>query len=320
MKTATRICVLGGTGFVGRHLAARLAAKGFDVVVPTRSPARHRDLQVLPGLRLVPIVGLTVDALRPALDGCSAAVNLVGILNERGHSGQGFHAAHVAVTEAFVDACARTGVKRILQMSALKANAERGPSHYLRTKGLAEQVVADSSERGLEWTILRPSVIFGADDSFINRFARLLRRLPMLPLARADALLAPVHIDDITLAFARILAHEGTIGERIELCGPDVYSLREIVRMIQSAFGLRRTIVPLPTLLGQLQAFACDYCVPGKPFSLDNFRSLSVASTCSGEDLRMLGIEPHRFEPTLAAIARGGSTQSLTHYRMLAGR
>jgi len=320
MKSAARVCILGGTGFVGRHLAGRLTGAGFDVVLPTRNPARHRDLQVLPGLRLVRIDTVTADGLLAALDGCHAAINLVGILNERGHSGAGFRAAHVGVTEAFVAACANAGVRRIVQMSALKANAERGPSHYLRTKGLAEQVVMDSSARGIDWTILRPSVIFGADDSFINRFAALLRRVPVLPLARADALLAPVHIDDVTLAFARILAHDSTIGERIELCGPDVYTLLEIVRLIQSAFGLRRAIVPLPTWLGHLQAFACDYCVPGKPFSLDNFRSLSVASTCAGDGLRTLGIEPRAFESTLAAIARGGKERSLTQYRMLAGR
>jgi uncharacterized protein YbjT (DUF2867 family) len=320
IKAAARICILGGTGFVGRHLAARLIAAGWDVVVPTRHPVRHRNLQVLPGLRLVPTYSFDEYALRPALEGCTAAINLVGILNERGHRGAGFQAAHVEVTQGFVAACAAAGVTRIVQMSALKASAERGPSHYLRTKGLAEQAIMASAERGLKWTIVRPSVIFGEDDSFINRFVTLLKLSPFLPLARSDATLAPIHINDVALAFERILEHDATAGERLEICGPDNYTLREIVTLIRDAYGLRTAILPLPTALGQLQAAACDYLIPGKPFSLDNFRSLSVSSTCSEDGLRALAIEPLRFETALAAIARGDNERVLTLYRTIAGR
>ena len=148
----------------------------------------------------------------------------------------------------------------------------------------------------------------------------MLRWLPFLPLARADATLSPVHVDDVTTAIARILRHDATIGERVEICGPDVYTLRELVSLIRNAYGLYCPILPLPTLLGSLQAAACDYLIPGKPFSLDNFRSLSVSNTCSDGGLSALGIEPRAFEPTLAAIARGDKEQLLTHYRRFAGR
>ncbi len=230
--------------------------------------------------------------LRELLDGCDAAVNLVGILNERGHDGSGFRAVHVELAEKLVAGCHDTGVTRLLQMSALKANAERGPSHYLRSKGQAEKVIRSLAGDEIRYTIFRPSSIFGRDDSFINRFARLLRIAPILPLPQADARFAPVYVGDVVAAIVRSLGDSSTFGKVYELCGPEIRSLAEIVAYIRRLKGLRRWVVPVPKPLGRIQATIADYLVPGKPFSIDNFKSLTVAAVCTDNGLKALGIAP----------------------------
>jgi uncharacterized protein YbjT (DUF2867 family) len=313
-----RVCVLGGSGFVGRHLAAQLAPLGSDIVIPTRHLARQRDLRLLPGVALAPVSRLDRRELGAILRDCDAVVNLIGILNERGHSGAGFRRAHVELAENLVAASLDAGVTRLVQISALKANAEYGASHYLRTKGQAERVIMAAAARGLRPTILRPSVIFGPDDSFINRFQQLLRLTPVLPLARPRATFAPVHVGDVADAIVRVLDDDATIGETYELCGPETYSLLEIVTAIRNATGLRRSILPLRDFLGAAQAFVCDYLVPGKPFSLDNFRSLSVPSTCSSDGLARLGISPRSLTTIIAGLDR--HEERLARFRRAAGR
>ena len=221
--------------------------------------------------------------------GADAAINLVGILNEKGRDGRGFHKAHVALVEKVVAACQEQGVARLLQMSALKANAERGPSHYLRTKGSGEQAIKNLAERQFHYTIFQPSVIFGKDDSFVNRFAGLLRLLPLFPLAKPDARFAPVYVEDVAEAFVRSLATDNAIDKTYQLCGPESYSLQEIVELVAQTMAVKRIIVGLPDALSRIQAWLMDY-LPGKPFSIDNYRSLTVASTCTENGLGALGI------------------------------
>jgi NADH dehydrogenase len=176
-------------------------------------------------------------------------------------------------------------------MSALQANAERGPSHYLRTKGQAEQALKSLAGEEIKCTIFQPSVIFGPEDSFINRFARLLRLSPVLPLPKLGARFAPVFVEDVAEAFSVALENSTTYGRTYELCGPDVYTFGEILAYIQATLGIKRVVLEVPDLLGELQAGLIDYLVPGKPFSLDNFRSLSVASVCTEDGLAALGIK-----------------------------
>ncbi|MEJ2481530.1 MAG: NAD(P)H-binding protein, partial [Acidihalobacter sp.] len=180
----TTVCVLGGTGFVGRHLCARLIRAGYRVRIPTRHRERHRDLLVLPGLELIEADVHDPQTLAQVLTGCQAAINLIGILNERGHRGLGFQHAHVELTRKFVDACQAQGVRRLLHMSALGADATADTSFYLRSKAEAETLAHTLSGPELAVTSFRPSVIFGPDDSFLNRFADLLRAVPgVFPLA-----------------------------------------------------------------------------------------------------------------------------------------
>jgi uncharacterized protein YbjT (DUF2867 family) len=315
------VCVLGGTGFVGRVLASRLIRLGYEVRVPTRNRERARRMLVLPGVQLLDADVHDAHTLKRLLRGCTAAINLVGILNERGHDGSGFRVAHLELTEKLVAACQDAGVNRLLQMSALKANAERGPSHYLRTKGQAELAIRNAAGEDLRYTIFRPSVIFGPEDSFINRFAGLLKLMPIFPLARADARFAPVFVEDVVEAFAGSLADPATYGQTYQLCGPEIYSLGEIVAWIRRELGLRRVVIHLPDPLGRLQALTADYLLPGKPFSLDNFRSLTVASVCTEDGFEPLGIKPRSMKSIVPQYLGRRSVQDpMARLRKTAGR
>lgn len=298
---ARSICVLGGSGFVGTHLCAALARDGWSVTVPTRDPARARHLAPIPSLRLVAADVHDAAALAPLVAGRSAVVNLVGILNERGRSGTGFDRVHVELVRKLVDACRRGRVERLVHLSSLNADADHGPSHYLRSKGRGERVVRDECGDDVAWTILQPSVIFGPGDDFVNRFARLLRAIPLaLPLARPDARFAPVWVGDVVAAARRALGDDGVSLETYELCGPERLSLREIVCRVRDHLHLTRAVIGIPDLAARLQAAVCDF-VPGKPFSTDNYRSLLVDSVCRVNGLARLGIRPQPLDAILPA-------------------
>lgn len=278
------IVILGGTGFVGRHLVPRLQRDGHRITVLSRNRDTHRELSVLPGVRVVNADVHDPVALRGRLEGSDAAINLVGILNERGSDGSGFRKAHVELTRSLVESCIATGVPRLLQMSALRAG--EGASHYLRTRGEADRIVQASP---LAWTIFRPSVIFGPGDGLFFRFASLLRIAPVLPLARAGAMFQPVYVGDVAEAFARALVHPRTAGQVFELGGPRSIALGELVRWTARMTGRRRWIIGLPDPLGALQARVGEW-LPGKPISRDNFRSLGTDSIARSDGLGALGI------------------------------
>lgn len=304
------IVILGGTGFVGRKLVAMLVARGERVRVLSRNAGHHRDLRLLPGVELRAADPYARADLDAAFVDADAVVNLVGILNERGFSGKGFRKAHVELTEGVLAACARANVARLIQMSALRAG--EGESHYLRTRGEAEARVKRSQ---LAWTLIRPSVIFGQGDGLYTRFAGLLRLLPMLPLARAQAKFAPVFVGDVAEAITRCLERPETAGETVELFGPEVMSLKRIVQDTARWLGLRRWIVSLPDPLGWLQAQIGDL-LPGKPISSDNFRSLKLDSVGTRDGLAVLGIVPTPVAAIVPDLLAGGRHQSrLDRYR-----
>lgn len=297
--SARSICVLGGSGFVGTHLCSALARDGWRITVPTRDPARARHLSPIPSLKLVATNIGDPAAIAEVCAGQQAVVNLVGILNERGRGGSGFTRVHVDFVRMLVDACRRQRVERLVHLSALNAEADRGPSHYLRSKGQGERIVREECGADLAWTVFQPSVIFGPRDDFVNRFARLLRAIPLgLPLARPGARFAPVWIGDVVASIQRALQDDGTAGEIYELCGPERMTLREIVTLVRDRLGLARAIIGLPDFAARLQAAVCDF-VPGKPFSTDNYKSLLVDSVCKVNGLARLGIRPQPLEAVL---------------------
>ena len=312
------IVVLGGTGFLGTRLVARLIKDGHRVTVLTRDAQQHKHLLVLPGLSLENCDIHQEAQLSERFRGQDVVINLVGILNERGFGGAGFRRAHTQLAHNVLQAARSAGVTRLLQISALKAAVD-APSYYLRTKGEAEKLIREQS--AVDWTIFRPSVMFGPGDSFLNRFARLLAAIPLIfPLARPNARLQPVFVDDVVDALLRAL-HGGASSRQIyELGGPKIYTLREIVELVAKLTGRRRWIIPLPDFAGRLQALIMDI-VPGRPFSSDNYRSLRVDSISSEDGFSRLGITPQ----SMAASARyylGAQEDNarLSHNRATAGR
>ena len=284
------IVVLGGTGFLGTRLVARLIKDGHQVTVLSRDRERHKHLLVLPGLALENCDVYQEPQLSERFRGKDVVINLVGIRNERGFGGSGFRRAHTELTQHMLLAARSAGVARLLQVSALKASTD-APSYYLRSKGEAEKLIRDQST-ALDWSIFQPSVMFGPGDSFLNRFAGLLAAIPFaFPLARADARLQPVWVDDVVDALLRCLHGGASSRQTYELGGPQMYTLREIVGLVATLTRRRRWIVGLPNFLGRIQAFFMNF-VPGRPFSGDNYRTLGVDSVCREDGFSKLGIKP----------------------------
>jgi uncharacterized protein YbjT (DUF2867 family) len=291
------IAIIGGTGFVGLHIVSRLTKQGYRIRVLTRRRERHRQLLVIPNLQLCETNVHNGTELQRQLADCDAVINLVGILNETGDDGQGFRLAHVELPQKIVAACAANGIRRLLQMSALKADAQSGPSHYLQTKGEGEAYVHAAQRENLLVTSFRPSVIFGPEDSFLNRFAGLLRIAPFFfPLACPNSRFAPVFVGDVAEAFARALPDVSTAGNRYDLCGPQDYTLAQLVNYTAGLVGRTVRVVELNPTMSLQQARLLEH-FPGKPFSLDNYRSLQVDSVCEGAlGLTALGIKPTALE------------------------
>jgi uncharacterized protein YbjT (DUF2867 family) len=267
------ICVLGGSGFVGLHVCNRLAARDYRVRVPAHDRERAKaDLITLPTVEVVTADVHDPDTLRQLTRGCDAVVNLVGVLHGR-RGRNSFQQAHVELARKVVDACRRNGVRRLLHMSALNAGPS-APSQYLKSKGEAEDVVRQS---GLDFTIFRPSVIFGREDRFLNLFSRLLRAMPVVVLGSPNARFKPVYVEDVASAFAESLTRLESIGRTYDLVGPKVYTLRELVECVGKLTGHRRPIVGLGDGLSGLQASVMGLS-PVKVLTRDNYLSMKVDS------------------------------------------
>jgi NADH dehydrogenase len=312
------VCILGGTGFVGTRIVSRLIKEGHSVTVLSRDREQHKHLLVLPGLALENCDVYDEAQLSERFRGKEIVINLIGILNESGFGGEGFRRTHTELTRGVLQAAKYAGVQRLLQMSSLRA-APDAPSYYLRSKGEAERAIVEGGG-ALDWTIFKPSVIFGPGDSFLNRFANLLGAVPLVfPLAKPNARFQPVFVDDVVEAVVRCLygAHSRRL---LELGGPETYTLREIVALVANITGRRRWIVGLPDFAARLQALIMDF-VPGRPFSSDNYRSLTIDSVCTRNGFAELGFEPH----SMLASAREylgmfEHNARLSHLRADAGR
>lgn len=291
-RSAHTITILGGTGFVGSHLVHRLSDDGHRINVLSRNREAHRELLVHPSVEVYTTDVHDAESLARHFEQSEVVINLVGILNEKQHNGEGFQRAHVDFTRNAADTARRCGVRRFLQMSALGADRE-SPSHYQRTKAEAEDYLLGECAGELDVTVFRPSIIFGAGQNFTTRFANLVKLMPgVFPLACAETRFAPVYVNDVVEAYARCLDRPASFGRHYELCGPEIYTLREIVEYIAEHMHRKRVVLPLPDALGKLQAAVMEY-LPGKPFSLDNYRSTLNDNICTGTNgLDELGIHP----------------------------
>jgi len=275
------LLIIGGTGFLGTaivgELARRVASADFCLTLPTRRRERARHLLVLPTASVVEADVHDPATLARLMVGQDAVISLVGILKggEGEPYGKGFARAHVELPQKIAAAARAAGVRRVLHVSALKAAAD-APSGYLRSKAAGEAALR---EAGLDLTLFRPSVIFGAGDSFLTLFARLAKIAPFFPLAGAAARFQPVWVGDVAAVVADSLLRSESIGAAYDLCGPKQYSLRELVAYAAEVCGHPRAVVGLPDAIAWLQAWAMEF-IPNGPMTRDNIRSMRVASVC----------------------------------------
>jgi uncharacterized protein YbjT (DUF2867 family) len=295
------ILILGGTGFVGRSVCAKLLQQGWEVIVPSRQPEKASPQ---PSIKRVQADVHDEAALTRLLAGVDAVVNLVAILHG---SEAAFEHVHVELPKRLARACAAAGVRRLVHVSALGAALD-APSMYQRSKARGEAALQGAATAGtLDLTLLRPSVIFGAQDKFLNVFAQLQRVFPVMPLAGADTRFQPVWVEDVAEAVQRCLQDDTTIGQTYEACGPGVFTLRELVKQAGQWAGVNggrgRTIIGLPQALARLQARLMELA-PGEPLmSRDNLDSMAVDNVASG---RMAGLDALGIRTTaLATIAPG---------------
>lgn len=288
------LLITGGSGFLGSAIVRRLAGDGRRIVVPTRGAARAAHLAGLPGVEVVEADIHDPATLHRLAEGTHAVIHLVGVLHSRSGTpwGPDFERAHVALPRALVAACRAAGTDRLIHVSALGADPD-GPSQYLRSKAAGETAVREAGDAPA-WTILRPSVVFGPGDSFLNLFARLARLFPVLPLAGAHTRFQPVYVGDVAEVVARSLEDDTARGQTFELAGPRTYTLAELVRLVCRATGRRRLVFGLPEPLAMLQAAAME-CLPAPPMSRDNVRSLRVDNVATGAPLPF-GLVPAALE------------------------
>lgn len=313
------VLVLGGTGFVGSELCAQLVRRCPEgrILVPTRRLSHGRDLALLPTVELVRADVHDDATLARLLRGMDAVVNLVAILHG---DAQRFEQVHVALPRRLARACREAGVRRLVHISALGA-APDAPSLYQRSKAAGEAAL--QAEPDLALTLLRPSVIFGDHDHFLNLFARLQALLPVIPLAGHDAKFQPVWVEDVARAVARCLDEPRSVGQTYECVGPHVYTLAELVRLAGRWSGHPRPVLPLPAGLGRLQALAMEHLPGGPLMSRDNLDSMRVPNVASGRlpGLQALGIEPAALEAVAPAyLARTRARTAYDNFRRLARR
>ena len=315
-----KILLLGGTGFVGTALcdswATVTGGAGVRLIVPTRSRAKARHLWPLPNVDLIEADvhdDTDLRALANRLEPGDAVVNLIAILHGRARD---FEQVHVTLPRRVVEAMNGAGLRRLIHVSALGVSQD-APSLYLRSKWAGEGVIRAS---GLDWTLLRPSVIFGERDRFLNMFAKLLAWMPVFPLAGAHARLQPVWVSDVALALARcLLQPEATRGQIFECAGPQVFELGELVRLTGEWSGHPRWVIPVPEAVGRLQA-ALLSLLPGEPaLSADNLKSLRVPNVATGQHpgLQVLGLTPQALEPVAVNYLRDVLHEDKDEYNVL---
>jgi len=318
--TAPRVLVLGGSGFVGRHVCEQLARQGWHITLPTRRAVNAASVQSLPGLTVIEANVHQEADLARLMPGHDAVVNLVAVLHG---SENRFESVHVDLPGKIASAMKKAGVQRLVHISALGADPQ-GPSMYQRSKARGETVLHNA---GLQLTVLRPSVIFGAEDKFLNLFADLQAVAPFMPLAGSGTRFAPVWVNDVAGAVVVCLQKPDTVGQTYEICGPDVMTLGELVQQAGQWAGVNhgrgRPVIGLPMWVGWLQAAAMEMA-PGEPLmSRDNLASMKVDNIATGgypglEDLGINAASAAGVAPTY--LGHRGPRSRLNSWRSRAGR
>ena len=330
-----RICILGGSGFVGTHLVSQLAARGLQVRVLSHRREMAKALILLPTVEVIEADVHDQHELIRHFRGMDAVINLVGILHEskvgrvdlpsarRGD----FQKVHIELLRKVIHACGEAGVHRLLHMSALGADPN-SRSAYQRSKGIAEALVREAGMLhiehenwylngpkfihgyGLNVTIFRPSVIFGRGDSFLSMFARLLKFFPVLPLANAGTRFAPVHVDDVARAFADSLDNPATYGQTYDLCGPKAYTLQALVSYVGEVIGKPRSIIPLGERMSYFQAWALERKPGKKLMTRDNYYAMGTDNVCTDGWPAVFDFQPASLEAVAPEYLRADTPRA----------
>jgi uncharacterized protein YbjT (DUF2867 family) len=296
-----RICILGGTGFVGRSLVNQLAQRNIAARVLTRNRQSAHHLFTIPDIDIFAPRSYSRDDLAAAMRGCDAVVNLVGVLHDR-PSGE-FERAHVTLATTVFEAAKLAGVKRVVHMSALGAAANPAPSNYLRSRHRGEAAAQAAMSTGLDVTVLRPSIIFGRYNPLLSLFTGMLKAAPVLPLAGADVPFQPIWVEDVARAFVECLVGvnaKQTIGQSYDLGGPQVLTLREVMRTFADAVGAKPLIIGLPAPIAALQATVFGLWPGRKPLmTRDNLASMKAKNTLDHGWPSVFGFQPSAMAPVV---------------------
>ncbi len=313
---AYKITVLGGAGFVGSHLVAKLDQAGYQVKVLSRRREAAKHLILLPNVQVVTCDISNNHALKDSLKGSDAVINLVGILHENGNNS--FEKMHHQLPRRVAQLCEELGIARLLHMSALQAN-KNAPSAYLKSKAAGEAAINEFSKK-LDITIFKPSVIFGRGDSFLNMFAGLVKLLPIIFLAKPEAKFQPIWVEDVAQCFVNALENTATYGKSYELGGPQIYTLKQIVGKVMQILAKQRPIVGLNDTLSMMQAFALEL-MPIKLMTRDNIRSMQVDSITAQPIAPELNVVPTALEVVVPEYLLNASPRAAYNgFRSAAGR
>ena len=314
--TIKKITVLGGAGFVGSSLVAKLDQAGYQVKVLTRRREASKHLILLPNVQVIECNVLDNQALKQALTGSDAVINLIGILHQSGNNT--FETMHHQLPRRVAQMCEELAIARLLHISALQAN-QHAPSQYLRSKAAGESAINEFSKK-LDITIFRPSVIFGRGDSFLNLFANLVKYLPVIALAKPNAKFQPIWVEDVAQCFVNALENTACYGKSYDLGGSTVYSLRELIQLVMTILGKQRPIIGLNDSLSMAQAFMMEL-MPIKLMSRDNVRSMQVDNICSTSMAAELEVLPTALEVIVPEyLANATPRGAYDSFRSAAGR
>lgn len=288
------ITVFGGSGFIGRYLVPLLVQQGWMVRVAVRYPERALFLKPLGQLGQIKLLTTNIgdaQSVKKAVKGADAVINLVGILHQR--SSQKFNKLHVMGAENIANALKECGVQYFIHLSALGAS-EQSSSLYAQTKAAGEIKVKQIFPQA---TIIRPSVIFGPEDQFLNRFAKLAQRSLFLPLIHGHTKFQPVFVQDVALAIIQCLADGRAQGKAYELGGPNIYEFRQLIRYVLHLTHRQRCLLPIPSLFAKILAWPAEF-LPNPPITRDQIKLLKYDNIVQPQALSFkdLGIQPSALE------------------------
>ena len=289
------VAILGGAGLIGSRVAIKLVALNYRVKILSRS-SRNKKALAIPGISHHQINNFSEQSILYAIQGVDIVINTIGILHENRKYKQEFEDIHIKLVNNLCHAITQTNVKQFIHLSALKAHSAHAPSRYLKSKGIAEDLVKKICSNKVAYSIVQPSLVFSEDAQSIKVFSKIVQFMPfVIPLARAHSKFAPIHVDDLAQLIIQIINNPKASGRILQAYGPEVMTLKEIIKSIATAYHRRPLVLPLPYYLGWLQAFFLNYLIPGKLMTIDNFHSLSVKSVGEQSALNEFEIIPTSF-------------------------